>query len=97
MPPPQSVVQEDSGRVPETDGGRALRMTISGDQVVRPGSTVTLTCRAHLTLRPQVPIPLNQDLNQHHLLSIFRALSLLSGEETVLNSVAEVRMMEKEC
>ena len=57
-PPPQSGVQSDSRRQPETDGGRALSLTISGDHAVSPGSTARLTCRAQLTLRPQVRLSL---------------------------------------
>ena len=41
-------------RPPETDGGRALRMSVSGDTEVSPGQTLSLTCQAQLTLDPRV-------------------------------------------
>ena len=39
---------------PETDGGRALRMTVSGDTEVSAGETLRLRCEAQFTLNPPV-------------------------------------------
>lgn len=39
---------------PETDGGRALRLRVSGDTEVSAGDTLSLTCRAELILNPRV-------------------------------------------
>ena len=39
---------------PETDGGRALRLRVSGDTEVSAGDTLSLTCRAQLILNPRV-------------------------------------------
>ena len=39
---------------PETDGGRALRMTVSGDTEVSAGGTLSLRCEAQFTLNPPV-------------------------------------------
>ena len=39
---------------PETDGGRALRMTVSGDTEVNARETLRLRCEAQFTLNPPV-------------------------------------------
>ena len=59
--------EEGEQTPPETDGGRALRLRVSGDTEVSAGGTLSLTCRAQLVLNPRVD---DQEILQKLILSI---------------------------